>query len=230
MRPFQASEGCVYVPDHFRESHDEVLRHFVAKHPLAILVAHTSLGLSANHIPMAWHPAPAGAGVLRGHVARANRLWREVEDGSSVLAIFSGAGHYISPTWYPSKRIDGKAVPTWNYAAVHVRGAIRFIDEAGWLRVLVEALTEAHEAGRPDRWHVSDAPVDYTEAMLRSIVGFEIEITAVEGKFKGSQNRSLADRTSVAAALREQGIGAADLAELVPGLDVQTDGSAGRNR
>jgi transcriptional regulator len=210
----------MYVPEHFRESRTHVLHQFIAQHPLATLVAQTAQGLIANHIPMLWMGSASaqGSGILRGHIARANPLWRVVDGGTSVLAIFSGAQHYVSPSWYPSKRTDGKAVPTWNYAAVHVRGNVRFIEDSGWLRELVEQLTEAHEAGRPERWHVSDAPAGYIDAMLRAIVGFEIEITGIEGKFKGSQNRSLEDRTSVATQLREQGSSPAQLGELVPGL------------
>jgi len=209
----------VYVPEHFRESREQVLHAFIAQHPLATLVANTPQGLSANHIPLLWLPTGEGAGLLRGHIARANRLWRQIEAGSSVLAIFMGAQHYVSPTWYPSKRVDGKAVPTWNYAAVHMRGNIRFIEDAGWLRGLVETLTDLHEGDSAERWHMSDAPADYIDAMMRAVVGFEIDITGVEGKFKGSQNRSLADRASVAKQLQQHGVSADAVGELVPGID-----------
>jgi transcriptional regulator len=219
IKPRAASEGCVYVPDHFRESRPEVLGAFITQHPLATLIANTDQGLTANHLPLLWNDAAEGSGALRGHIARANSLWRVVQAGSSVLAVFTGAQHYISPAWYPSKLTDGKAVPTWNYAAVHVRGSIRFIEDALWLRQLVEALTDVHEGNRAERWHVSDAPANYIDSMLRAIVGFEINITGIEGKFKGSQNRSLADRTSVAGKLREEGLSIEALRELVPGID-----------
>jgi transcriptional regulator len=215
----------VYVPEHFRESRSEVLYAFVAQHPLATLVANTAEGLTANHIPMLWLNAEDGSSVLRGHIARANPLWRLLGPGASVLAIFTGAQHYISPTWYPSKREDGKVVPTWNYAAVHMRGHIRFIDGASWLRGIVESLTDIHEETsrreRPDaaRWHVSDAPENYIASMLHAIVGFEISIVDVEGKFKGIQNRPMADRRNVADQLRATGLPASQLAELVPGID-----------
>jgi transcriptional regulator len=162
---------------------------FIAKHPLATLVANTAQGLTANHIPLLWHSLADGSNVLRGHIARANTIWRTVDRGASVLAIFTGADHYISPTWYPSKRDDGKVVPTWNYAAVHVR------------------------------WHVSDAPASYIDAMLRAIVGFEINVTGLEGKFKGSQNRSVEDRANVARSLQAAGSEASAVGELVPGVD-----------
>ena len=209
----------MYIPEHFRESRSDVLLAFIAQHPLATLVANTAQGLTANHIPLLWHAVGDGSNVLRGHVARGNTIWRAVDRGASVLAIFTGAEHYISPTWYPSKREDGKAVPTWNYAAVHVRGYIRFIEDAAWLRAMVESLTDVHESSIADRWHVSDAPADYIDAMLRAIVGFEINVTGVEGKFKGSQNRSLADRTSVASNLRAGDSSVAQAHELVPGIE-----------
>jgi transcriptional regulator len=205
----------VYVPEHFRETRIDVLQAFVRRHPLATLVALTAQGLTANHVPLRAQLVGEG-GVLRGHVARANSLWRELKPGAEVLAIFTGADSYISPTWYPSKREEGRVVPTWNYATVHVNGRIRFIDDASWLRGFVEALTDEHEQGRTERWHVGDAPADYIEAMLRAIVGFEINVSKITGKFKGSQNRPAADRAAVDAALRAAGRGAAELAELVP--------------
>ncbi len=207
----------MYVPEHFRESRIEVLQAFIQRHPLATLVAATTAGLTANHIPMLAQLRAGGTGRLRGHVARANSLWRELPEGAAVLAIFTGAEHYVSPNWYPSKREHGKAVPTWNYAAVHLKGSIRFIDEPEWLRELVGAQTEEHESRRTDRWQVSDAPADYIDAMLRAIVGFEIEVTDITGKFKGSQNRSAADREAVRSGLRDAGRTPAELAELAPG-------------
>jgi transcriptional regulator len=212
----------VYVPEHFREGRIDVLQAFVAQHPLATLVAMTSQGLTANHIPLRAQLSPAGGGVLRGHVARANSLWREVKPDAPVLAIFTGADSYISPSWYPSKREHGKVVPTWNYAAVHVNGNIRFIDEAAWLRQFVTSLTDLHEQGNRERWHVSDAPPDYIDGMLRAIVGFEITITGVVAKFKGSQNRPAADRAAVRAALRAAGRSATEVAELAPNADPPT--------
>ena len=206
----------MYVPKHFSETRMEVLQAFTARHAFATLVAVTGEGLTANHLPLISSLSPDGTGVLRGHIARANSLWRELEDGASVLVIFDGAHSYVSPSWYPSKREHGKVVPTWNYATVHVSGKIRFIDNADWLRQLVTSLTDVHEEGRTGRWHVSDAPADYIEAMLRAIVGLEIEVTRVVGKFKGSQNRSPADRAGVAEALRAEGRSPEEIAEIAP--------------
>jgi transcriptional regulator len=208
----------VYVPDHFRESRVEVLQTFIDQHPLATLVANTADGLTANHIPLQskLHAAD-GTGLLRGHIARGNTLWRRLENDAPVLAIFTGADTYVSPNWYPSKREQGKAVPTWNYATVHMKGTIRFFDDAAWLRDFVGTLTDIHEQPRAHPWHVSDAPADYIEGMLRAIVGFEVQVLSIEGKFKGSQNRSTADRAGVNAALRGEGRPAAEIEELAPG-------------
>jgi transcriptional regulator len=214
----------VYVPEHFRETRLEVLQAFVEHHPLATVVAVTSAGLVANHIPLMAEFSRQGGGVLRGHIARANSLWRELPDGGAVLAIFDGADSYVSPRWYPSKREHGKVVPTWNYATVHVNGNIRFIEDAAWLGELVTSLTDVHERGRADRWHVSDAPRDYIDAMLRAIVGLEISVTRIVGKFKGSQNRPAADRAAVAAALRAEGRSAEEIAEIAPNADATTAG------
>jgi transcriptional regulator len=209
----------VYLPEHFRETRIEVLQDFVDRHPLATLVASGTDGLTANHIPMQARLVTGERGTLRGHIARANGLWRELGPGALVLAIFMGPEHYVSPTWYPSKREHGKAVPTWNYATVHIYGQIRFIDDPTWLREFVTSLTDTHESGRPDRWHVSDAPADYLAAMLRAIVGFEIEVTRILGKFKGSQNRTVADQLGVRGALAATGVAPQALGELVPPPD-----------
>jgi transcriptional regulator len=141
--------------------------------------------------------------MLQGHVARANPIWQEVADGSDVLAIFQGANEYISPKWYPSKQQHGKVVPTWNYLVVHVRGKIQWHEEPRWLRKHLEATTETHE-GSDQPWHVSDAPTDFVERMLSRIVGFEISMSELKGKWKLSQNRSEADRQGVVAGLRER--------------------------
>ena len=216
----------MYVPKYFSETRMDVLQAFIARHSFATLVAVAAEGLTANHLPLMSRLSPEGTGALRGHIARANSLWREVGNGAPVLAIFHGPHGYVSPSWYPSKREDGKVVPTWNYATVHVSGRIRFIDDADWLRQLVISLTDMHEAGRAHRWHVSDAPAAYIDAMLRAIVGIEIDVSAVVGKFKGSQNRSIADREAVAAALREEGRSPEEIADIAPSPAVRTGSNA----
>ena len=204
----------MYVPPHYRESRAEVLHGFIRRHPLATLVARTTQGLEANHVPMELL-ADAGSIRLRGHLARANPLWREAIVQEPVLAIFTGADGYVSPSWYPSKREHGRVVPTWNYATVHARGSIRFVGEAVWLRAQVEALTDAQERGRTQPWRVGDAPEDYVAAMLRAIVGFEIEVSGLEGKFKSSQNKDAGDRAGVAAGFTARGLAGPDLDELL---------------
>ncbi len=206
----------MYVPEHFRETRVEVLQAFVDRHPLATLVAVTAEGLTANHIPLVSQLGPDGGGVLRGHIARANSLWRELAPGAPVMAVFTGADSYVTPRWYPSTAEHGKVVPTWNYSAVHVSGTIRFIEDRAWLRDFVGSLTDIHEAGQPDPWRVEDAPADYIEGMLRAIVGLEILVTGTSAKFKGSQNRSGADRAGVAAGLLAVGRTAQEADQLAP--------------
>ena len=205
----------MYRPAHFREDRPELLEAFVAAHPLGTLVVASADGLVANHIPMLLERDADGHHVLRGHVARANELWRVVAPGTPVLVIFGGAQRYVTPSWYPSKRATGEVVPTWNYTVVHAHGPIRFIEERDWLLALVGTLTERNERERVAPWRVTDAPAAYLERMLRAIVGFEIAVGRLEGKFKASQNRTAEDRAGVAAGLAADGVGAAERDELV---------------
>ncbi|HEY3729833.1 MAG TPA: FMN-binding negative transcriptional regulator [Steroidobacteraceae bacterium] len=210
----------MYIPTHFRETRPDVLHGFVTRFPLATLITVSPDGISANHVPMLWIAAVDGLGRLHGHVARANSLWREAAADSDVLAVFTGPQHYVSPSWYPSKREHGKVVPTWNYSSVQIRGRIRFIHDEGWLRTMVASLTERHEQQREQPWRIEDAPAGYLDDMLRAIVGLEITVSAVEGKFKGSQNRDAADRIGVANALRAEGLSVEEVAQLAPPPDL----------
>lgn len=194
----------MYNPAHFREERLPVLHQLIRQHPLAALVTVGPEGLVANHIPMEIDPAGGALGTLRGHVARANPVWQAARD-AEALAIFQGPQGYITPAWYPAKAEHGKVVPTWNYAVVHAHGPLRPIDDPAWLRAFVERLTDTHERGRPKRWHVSDAPDDFIERQLQGIVGIEIPISRLEGKWKMSQNRSAADRAGVVHGLRRAG-------------------------
>ena len=203
------------LPTHFREDRPERLDAFVAAHPLGALVVATPDGLEANHIPILLNRDAAGHGVQCGHVARANELWRRAADGTPALVVFGGAQCYVTPSWYPSKRTTGEVVPTWNYAVVHAHGPIRFIHERDWLLKFVSTLTDLNEKPRAAPWHVTDAPAAYVERMLRAIVGFEIAIERLEGKFKASQNRTAEDRAGVAAGLTAEGVDAAEREELV---------------
>ena len=191
----------MYASLHFNESRTDVLHEFIAQHPLALMVAASATGLQANHVPLMIEAGNGGNGILRGHIARANSMWKDVPPGSECLAVFQGPSQYISPNWYPSKREHGRVVPTWNYAVVHVHGNISWNQDKVWLRALVETLTDRHESGRAAPWRVSDAPEEYIQQMLAAIVGFEIAITRMTGKWKLSQNRTPAERAGVVAAL-----------------------------
>ncbi len=187
----------MYLPRHFEQSDPAALHALMREHPLAMLVHAGPDGLTADHVPLEFD---AAAMTLRGHVARANPLWREAA-GQPVLAVFRGAEAYVSPSWYPSKAEHHKVVPTWNYAVVHAHGPLRAVEDAPWLHALVARLTDHHEAPRPQPWAVADAPEDYVQQMLRAIVGIEVRVERLVGKWKVSQNRSAADRAGVAAGL-----------------------------
>ncbi len=195
----------MYVPAHFSVSDEEALFRLIRENPLGVLVTRGRGGLDANHVPFELDPSAGERGVLRAHVARANPVWREVEDGAEVLAVFRAEHVYVSPNWFPSKHEFHKQVPTWNYRVAHAHGNITIRHEEPFLRGLVGRLTTVHEATQPKPWKMSDAPEDYIEAMLRSIVGIEIAITRLVGKFKLSQNRELRDRLSLGEALKRQG-------------------------
>ena len=187
----------MYLPAHFNETRTAVLRALMRAQPLATLVTTGGSGLLANHIPVQTLDEPAPLGSIRGHIARANPLWREYRSGSQALAIFQGPQVYISPSFYPSKAKTGEVVPTWDYAVVHASGTLRFIEDTQWLRSFVSGLTAAHESPRPQPWKIDDAPAAYIDKMLKLIVGFEFSIVSLTGKWKVSQNRPQADRQGV---------------------------------
>lgn len=195
----------MYLPKHFEETRVATLHDLIGAHPLGALVVLTAKGLEANHIPFEVEPDPAPFGTLRGHIARANPLWRDVGRDVEALVIFQGVSRYVSPSWYPTKRETGRVVPTWNYAVVHAHGAPRFIDDRAWLRAFVEKLTNRHEAARPDRWRITDAPPEYIEQQLGAIIGLEIPIARLTGKWKLSQNRPAPDRAGVVEGLLREG-------------------------
>jgi transcriptional regulator len=193
----------MYLPAHFAEQRPEVLHALMREHPFATLLSSDAQGLAADHLPLRLAIDAAGKARLRGHVARANPLWRTAAD-SDVLAIFHGPQAYVSPSWYPSKHEHGKAVPTWNYVVVHARGRLTTFDDPLRLRDLLDDLVDHHEAGLPQPWRVADAPPEYIDKMLTAIVGIEIDIATLEGKWKVSQNQPAANRAGVVAALRTQ--------------------------
>ena len=208
----------MYNPAHFRETRVPVLHGLIKRHPLAALVTLGADGLVANHIPMEIDPQPGPFGTLRGHVARANPVWRDAASHVEALAIFSGPQIYITPSWYPTKEVSGQVVPTWNYVVVHAHGPLRAIDDPAWLRDFVSRLTDRHEGQRATPWHVTDAPADFIERQLGAIVGLEIPVHRLEGKWKVSQNRAASDRDGVVAGLREsRDRASAAMADLVAG-------------
>ena len=194
----------MYLPKMFEESDPAALAAFIRAHPLATLVSTNADGLCADHIPMLLE-AEAGATVLRGHVARANPLWRNLGPGAAALAIFHDAGGYITPSWYATKAETGKVVPTWNYVAVHVEGTAGAVDDPQWLRAFLVRLTAANESARVLPWALTDAPQDYIAAQLKAIVGIELRIKRMLGKWKMSQNRLPKDADGVLAGLEERG-------------------------
>ena len=192
----------MYLPKHFEENDSAVLRELIGAHPLGTWVTTGDGGeLVANHVPFLLDAERGDHGTLVAHVARANPVWKSLARGTESIVVFQGAHVYVSPSWYPSKQEHGKVVPTWNYAVVHVHGRPRAIEDRDWLLRLVTRLTQTHEAANAVPWQVSDAPADYIEQMLKAIVGIEIPITRIEGKWKVSQNRSQADQRGVIAGL-----------------------------
>ncbi len=187
----------MYLPAHFNETRTEVMRALMRARPLSTLVTQCSSGLIANHVPVQTLDDPAPHGSIRGHIARANPLWREYRAETQALAIFQGPHAYISPSFYPTKAKTGEVVPTWNYAVVHASGTLRFVQDTTWLRDFVAGLTRTHEAPRSMPWKIDDAPAPYIEKMLSLIVGFEFSIVSLTGKWKVSQNRSQADQEGV---------------------------------
>ncbi len=179
----------MYVPKVFAEDRLEVLQTMIQTHPLATLIVSTEQGLEANHFPMVLHTELSEKGTLRAHIARANPLWKLLKPNSESLAIFQGDHTYISPSWYPTKQETGKAVPTWNYVAVHAYGNIKIIEDSDWLYAHLTALSDRHEANFPEPWAVTDAPENYIEKMIKAIVGIELPINRITGKWKISQNQ-----------------------------------------
>lgn len=195
----------MYIPKQFEERRVEVMHDLIRAYPLATLVTYSPGGLSANHIPLHLSTSPAPHGTLRGHIARANPLFGEIAEGIETLAIFHGPNSYITPSWYATKRETGRVVPTWNYAVVHAYGVLRIVDDASWLRTQLDGLTDHNEASFPEPWAVSDAPPDHIEKIMAAIVGVEIVVTKLLGKWKVSQNQPRQNQASVISGLKECG-------------------------
>ena len=196
----------MYMPPAFRNQDLAALHEAMRHNPLGTLIT-TAPGLAANHVPFVVHPEDGshGFGLLRAHLARGNEHAKFGTAEVECLVVFLGVDHYVTPSWYETKRQTGKVVPTWNYIAVHAAGRLRVIDDPAWVRRQIDSLTVQHETGRAAPWAVSDAPEDFVAAQMRGIVGIEIDIADLQGKWKLSQNRNIADRQGVAEGLGRDG-------------------------
>lgn len=204
----------MYLPTAFAEDRLEVKLGLIRAYPLGMLII-PGAAPTADLVPFALYPdeGEAGLGVLRAHIARANPASRALAEGGECLVVFQGPEAYVSPSWYATKAITHKVVPTWNYAMVQVRGTARMVEDAAWLGRQLRALTAMQEDSMPEPWEVDDAPVEFVEGLCKAIIGIEIPIASITGKWKVSQNRGAADASGVQAGLRS--VGAAAMADLV---------------
>lgn len=193
----------MHCPSTFREERLDVLHGLITAHPLATLITAGSNGLMANLIPFTLHSG-GKHGILRAHLARGNKQLDALRESTEALVVFQGPECYVTPSWYPSKSEHGKVVPTWNYAVVQVRGKPLVIDDATWVQAQIDQMTANLENGRNHPWKVSDAPDDFIATQLKGIVGVEISVLSIEGKWKVSQNRLAMDRQGVINGLRAE--------------------------
>jgi transcriptional regulator len=193
----------MYIPRANQEDRIPVIHKLMQDQPFASLITMGTSGLFASHIPMMLEPDGTPFGRLKCHISRANQQWKEFSPSIEALAIFSGPQHYITPSWYPEKLETAKVVPTWNYAVVHAYGHLKVIEDSEWLMAHLESLVNIHESSFAVPWKIEDAPADYVASLVKGIVGFEMVIERLEGKWKVSQNRSEQDRVGVAEGLAD---------------------------
>ncbi|MFA5982863.1 MAG: FMN-binding negative transcriptional regulator [Methylococcaceae bacterium] len=205
----------MYIPKHFEELRIDVLHQLIHTHPLATLVTMSSNGLNANHIPLSLQPFPQPLGTLQGHIARANTMLTDIASGSEVLAIFHGAQSYISPSWYATQKETGKVVPTWNYSVVHAYGILKTVDDSKWLHRHLEQFTAQNEAAFSTPWALSDAPQEFTEKLINHIIGIEMQITRLHGKWKVSQNQPQNNRDGVIKGLKQHQNGSDEMLKMI---------------
>lgn len=186
----------MHIPKQFKQENDTELLELMREYPFATLITHSTSGIEANHLPisLSWQEDKL---YLHAHIAKVNSLWQSVAESSEVLVVFNGPNGYISPNHYPTKQQTGKAVPTWNYVAVHVKGSISFIHDAAWIYQALESLTDEHESELDNPWAMSDAPAPYIDKMLPAIVGIEIAVTSITGQWKLSQNQPTVNQIGV---------------------------------
>ncbi|WP_372982904.1 FMN-binding negative transcriptional regulator [Marinobacter sediminum] len=213
----------MYVPKHFKEDDTKTLHRYIRDYSFGLFVIADKDGIEANHVPFYFQvDSDNSLGTLQCHLARTNPAWKRIEKGGSVLAIFQGPDAYVSPSWYASKAETGRVVPTWNYLAVHARGAARVVQDPSWLKEHLHNLTDRHERDRAQPWSVDDAPEEYTERLMQGIVGIEIRIEELSGKLKASQNQPEANRAGVKAGLKAEGVTHAEaMADLISEPDTK---------
>ena len=210
----------MYLPKHFKAPDERAVNELMAAHPLATLILSTPGGLQVEHLPMLVHDTDRGSRVLQGHLARANPVCEYLATAQPAVALFHGPAAYVSPSFYPSKARAPRVVPTWNYAVEHVSGQLTARQEDNWLASLITRLTDRQEAGQPDPWAVTDAPERYIERLREHIVGVELTMETVTGKWKLSQNQSAEDRAGVRRGLAERDDPASQsLAALMAGIE-----------
>jgi len=206
----------VYIPEKFAEPRVPVMHELIRAYPLATVVTYSPGGLNANHLPLHLSDSPGPYGTLQGHIVRTNPLFKDIGEGIETLTIFHGPASYITPSWYATKKETGRVVPTWNYAVVHAYGVLRVVANASWLRAQLDALTGHNEAFFAEPWAVSDAPAEYIDKAMSAIVGVEMVITKLLGKWKVSQNQPAENRAGVVAGLQASGLaGSEAMAALV---------------
>ena len=203
----------MYEPAHFVENDLSAMADLILTNPLGLLISSDANDVQANSIPFLLNAEFGEKGVLRAHLARANPQIEHLKQGARALVVFQGPAAYVTPSWYQTKKDHGKVVPTWNYVMVQVRGKVRIMDDPEWLHGQLSALTAEHEHGRSAQWSINDAPADFIEMQKRAIVGIEIDIDEIAGKWKVSQNRPAADRVGVVTGFHEDGKN--DMADLV---------------
>lgn len=206
----------MYIPPYHAETELATLQGLIDAHPLGAWVTLGAGALAANHIPFILDRSRGEFGTLRGHVSRANSVWRELPGEIDSLVIFQGPQAYITPSWYPSKQLDGRVVPTWDYVVVHAHGRPRAIEDPQWIAQLLIDLTDHNEAKQALPWQVADAPADFIAKLARAVVGIEIPLSRLEGRWKLSQDEAMPDRIGSAAGLAAMGdTSSAALARLI---------------
>ncbi|CAI3938723.1 Predicted FMN-binding regulatory protein PaiB (PaiB) (PDB:2OL5) [Commensalibacter communis] len=193
----------MYIPEHFKENDLQLLHTAIKDIQVAHIITQHSYGVEASFVPLFLDTQQEEKGVLYGHIAKANTQWKEPLTNDEALVIFTGANHYITPSWYPAKQTHHKVVPTWNYVMVHVRGKIEFIQDPQELLSIVTKITDINEKRFNEPWHVQDAPTDYIQSMLKAIIGIRITITEIKGKYKLSQNYNEDTQQSIINGLQE---------------------------